>query len=574
MTPNRKTNRIRTWSAGLAATLLLTVSSTALHADTSNAELAREIAELKSQIRAMKGSITQNRVETRKAVRTARTPAPGYVLPPPSGAALPASVIPAGATPVFVTADKKMQFGALTITPGGFFAAESVFRSSAQNRELESVATSVPFGPQSNTSEFRISGRGSRAALLLEAPITPSFLVSGYVETDFQQVGVGSNYNQNESFVPRIRQAYAALDNNDYGIHVLAGQAFSLATINSKGITPRNEALTPTIDYNYVTGFVYKRQGQIRLTKDFDKKLWLSLSVENAGDSYQGCTAGVNGTVVGPNNITCNYVGAGSLAGAVGTAGTAGVSNLSLNHIPDVIGKAAYEARLFDRDIHVEGFGIYRNIEDRNAYAAGGAILNTAQNTNTNGWGAGYGVIAPIISKRLDFQSNGLIGRGIGSYATGQIADSAFQANGAPLAIREEVFNAGLIFHATPSIDIYAFGGLETAHQSTQTAAFLGGYGNPNANNSGCQNLTIAATCAGNTKRVIEITGGFWDKLYKGSFGEVRVGAQYAYQQRELFQGNGASAATATTAAAGALRYSPRQGDHIVYTSLRYYPFQ
>ena len=85
--PIRKSNRIRTWSAGLAATLLLTVSSTALHADTSNAELAREIAELKAQIRAMKGSITQTRAETRKAVRVARTPAPGYALPAPSGPA-------------------------------------------------------------------------------------------------------------------------------------------------------------------------------------------------------------------------------------------------------------------------------------------------------------------------------------------------------------------------------------------------------------------------------------------------------------------------------------------------------
>ena len=574
MTPIRKSNRIRTFSAGLTATLLLTVSSTALRADTSNAELAREIAELKAQIRSMKGAITQNRAETRKAVRVARTPERAYALPPPSGPAFPYGVIPAGATPAFVTADKKLQFGALTITPGGFFAAESVFRSSAQNRELESVATSIPFGPQSNTSETRFSGRGSRAALLLEAPITPSFLVSGYGEIDFQQVGVGSNYNQNESFVPRIRNLYIGLDNSDYGMHVLAGQSFSLATLNSKGITPRNEALTPTIDYNYVAGFVYKRQAQIRLTKDFDKKLWLSLSVENPGDSFQGCTPGVNGTVVNGTSLTCNYVGAGSLAGAVGTTGTAGVSNLSLNHIPDVIGKAAYEARLGERDIHLEGFGIYRNIDDRTAYAAGGgAILNTAQNTNTNGWGAGYGIIVPVLPRRLDFQTNGLIGRGIGSYATGQIADAAFQANGVPLAIREEAFNGGLILHATPSIDIYAFGGIETAHQSTTGATFIG-YGSPLANNSGCFNLTTVGACAGNTKRVLEVTGGFWDKLYKGSFGEVRVGAQYAYQQRELFQGSGATVAATGTAAAAALRFSPKQGDHIVYTSLRYYPFQ
>ena len=48
----RNPNRIRTFTAGFAATLMLSVSATALHAETSNAELAKEIAELKAQIHA------------------------------------------------------------------------------------------------------------------------------------------------------------------------------------------------------------------------------------------------------------------------------------------------------------------------------------------------------------------------------------------------------------------------------------------------------------------------------------------------------------------------------------------
>ena len=61
------------------------------------------------------------------------------------------------------------------------------------------------------------------------------------------------------------------------------------------------------------------------------------------------------------------------------------------------------------------------------------------------------------------------------------------------------------------------------------------------------------------------------DKIYKGSFGEVRVGVQYSYIERELFQGNGGSAIPSATAP---LNFAPKQNENTVMTSLRYYPFQ
>ena len=585
MTPIRNTNRIRTFSAGLVATLLLTVSSTALRADTSNAELAKEIAELKAQIRSMKGAITQNRAETRKAVRVARTPAPGYALPPPSGPAFPYGAIPPGATPAFVTADKKLQFGALTITPGGFFEGGDVFRSRATNGEGATYPLNIPFGPGANINENRIYARGSRAALLIEAPITPHFLASGYAEFDFLQQGVGSNYVQTSSFVPRIRNLYTTLDNSDYGMHLLVGQEWSLVTLNSKGITPRNEVLPPVLDYNLITGFAYKRQGQIRLVKDFDKKLWLAVSIENPQTSYTGCAAGgVNTTtsavtgataVSGINGITCGAVGTNTLSGVANSAATGVTTSnvLSINKFPDVIGKAAYEARIGDRDIHVEGYGIFRDFYDRVALANG-----TSATYNVPGYGGGFGVVVPVLPRRLDFQASGLIGKGIGSYGPAQFTDATFAYNGAPAAIPEQMFNGGFIAHATPSFDLYAYAGIETQQPkyfaNGTAAGTLVGYGIPTANNSNCFSTSAGGTCAGNTKRVYEITGGFTDKLYKGSFGEVRVGLQYAFYRRELFQGSGATAAAAGVPAAPALNFSPVQNDHVVLTSLRYYPFQ
>jgi hypothetical protein len=151
----------------------------------------------------------------------------------------------------------------------------------------------------------------------------------------------------------------------------------------------------------------------------------------------------------------------------------------------------------------------------------------------------------------------------------------------------------GLTAHVTPAIDVYAFGGEEVVQPDyyrttgngfvaagTQLPGYAG-YGAPTANNTGCFN-TIAATtftnvgCAGNAKRVWQITGGMWDKLYKGSFGEVRVGVQYSYTQRELFAGSGSLAAGNGQAGAfqTPFRGSPHQNENTILTSLRYYPFQ
>ena len=95
----------------------------------------------------------------------------------------------------------------------------------------------------------------------------------------------------------------------------------------------------------------------------------------------------------------------------------------------------------------------------------------------------------------------------------------------------------------------------------------------PTANNSGCYNTITVGTCAGNAKRVFQLTGGMWDKIYKGSFGEIRVGVQYSYTQRQLFQGNSAFGGAGGTTNQ-ILPFAPNQNDQLVLTSLRYYPFQ
>ena len=69
---------------------------------------------------------------------------------------------------------------------------------------------------------------------------------------------------------------------SDCGIHFLAGQEWSLLTTDKVGIIPRQENIPLTIDAQYVPGFNWTRNPQIRIAKDFDdQKIWLAISAES-----------------------------------------------------------------------------------------------------------------------------------------------------------------------------------------------------------------------------------------------------------------------------------------------------
>ena len=593
---------------GTAAALLLPPIST-LHAEPSLTEIAKEIAALKAenqQIRAenrqmkdsnqrMSKAIAELRGEDRRPGAKSRTAATrnasagGYAAP-----TYATTVVPAGAAPTFVTANKQFQFGAITITPGGFFAADSIFRSRTTQSDINTAWNSIPTSNNglAHVNEQKFSSRATRFALLAESQITPSTVVAGYGEFDLQGAGTTSNNNQSFSYVPRVRNLYATADFNDYGFHLLAGQNWSLVTLNSKGITPRNEVTPPSIDAGYVPGFEYTRAPQIRITKDFDQKLWLSLEAE--ASATEGLNNGLCGNVVS-NNSTAATTAMGiaatpalGIAGgnclAVGTGGNFGQqgdqTQYSLNKVPDVIGKVAYEAIYGERDIHLEAFGLYRDFLDNVNYGTAAATSTFANpggyqassNHNTSGYGVGAGLIVPVLPRKLDFQASGLIGRGIGRYTASQLPDATVDGNGAIKPLGGAAALVGAIVHVTPSIDLYAFGGIEQVDRqfSSNGAGGLVGYGAPGGvNNYGCN--VEGGTCQGATHRIFQVTGGMWDKLYRGSFGELRVGVQYSFTQRDLFAATTNANGIGTTTAP---LVSAKTSEHIFETSLRYYPFQ
>jgi hypothetical protein len=440
----------------------------------------------------------------------------------------------------------KIYYKAVTLTLGGFGALESVFRSKNETADLASTFSGIPLNnvAAGHTSEFRFSARQTRITALAQGDVNPDTHLSFYGELDFLGAAQTANSVETNSYTPRMRVLYNQVDWDHSGLHLLAGQNWSLVTMQAKGITPRNEDIPPTIDAQYIPGFSFTRQPQIRVTKDLGTTSWLAVSLENPQTtSYTSPTAY-------PANVHLT-------ASAPGGSGFDSANTLSLNHIPDAVVKMAYEPTIADRTVHFEVFGLYRSFYER---------LDDA-NRNVNGGGVGAGLIVPLVPQFLDFQLSGMGGKGIGRYGAAQLTDVTFDAAGNIKPVSEIQALAGLTVHASPKWDIYVFAGEEKesaqAYFLTSSTGVVGayGYGNPLYSNSGCASETATGSCVGNTRVVEQGTTGFWYKPFIGKYGRYQIGLQYSYTERKTFNGN------------GPLNIAPIANDSMVFASFRYYPF-
>jgi outer membrane murein-binding lipoprotein Lpp len=453
-----------------------------------------------------------------------------------------------------VPSDGKIHYKGVTITPGGFSAFETVYRSKYQGADIGSSYGKIPFtnSPDAHQNELRFTARQSRYSALIQGDVSPGVTAGFYGEFDFLAGAQTANSNESNSFSPRIRHLYGQMDWNDAGWHILAGQNWSLLTLDAKGIVARSEVTPPTIEAQYVPGFSWARQPQIRVVKDFNKTFWVGVSLENPQTTFTGSTP--SGIVVGEN--------------AVPTSQFDNQTTTSLNHVPDVIGKVAFDGSA-GVPVHAELFGIYRAYTDRTFVSAGNALGLPVGNSNKTATGGGFGgsVMVTAVPKILDLQVSGMTGRGIGRYGSAQLSDVTLMPNGSIVALPETMALAGGTLHATPWLDFYVFGGFEREDARYYNAAgghF--GYGNPSSSVTSCfseaplgSGNTIAAPGAcGNLKQVDQITAGLWDKAYTGKFGQVRVGLQYSHTNLTSFSAVGGT---------------PKTNDDMIFTSFRYYPF-
>jgi hypothetical protein len=433
-------------------------------------------------------------------------------------------------------ADKFYMKG-ITITPGGFLELAGIYRQHAMSQDLPTSFQNIPFpnNVPGRQQEGRFSARQSRLSFLAEGVVNPHLKLGMYGEFDFLGAAQTANSNQTNSYNPRIRHIYGTVDwiNGNNGFHLLAGQNWSLITMNSKGITPRNEVTPPQIDAQYVPGFAFARQPQVRLAGDFmDHHLWIAVSAENPQTTTGGT---IPGTVVQP------------------IAGSGGFNSLvspSFNHVPDVIGKVAYEGTPGGHTLHIEALAIYRNFSER-------LTGPVARNLEKSGGGFGGSIALNVVPKILDVQFSGLTGKGIGRYGAGQLPDITFAPDGTIRTLKETMLLAGATLHVTKMLDLYGFAGEEYVERPVTFGTTTNGWGSPFQNNTGCLSLTNT-TCSGNNRIIRQLTFGFWQKLYQGPFGRAQVGAQYSHTERQLFDAIGGA---------------PRASQNMGFISFRYYPF-
>jgi hypothetical protein len=365
---------------------------------------------------------------------------------------------------------------AIRRSPGAaILAAETVYRTHNVVSDEVDAYNNVPypFSPLYGENEFHGSARGSRLSLLVEGVLDPVQKLSGYYEMDFFGVGVTSNYNQSNSWAPRARQLYFTYDNTEWGFHFLGGQAWSLLTQNKIGITPRQENIPLTIDANYVVGFDFTRNWQLRVVKDFGSWASFGLSVENPAELvYSGTGAVANGGNVG--GWLVNFQNAGS--SFLGSGGY--VNNFTTDVAPDIIGKAAFDPGWG----HYEVFGIARFFNDNTfgcfvtqppapAGQTVGLCSTVAANTlfpgqqsqrTKSGDGVGGSVLLPF-TKYVDLQASAMYGSGIDRYGAGQLSDVVVAPDGSLSPIKAVHALGGVVVHPWAGLDVYAYGGMERA---------------------------------------------------------------------------------------------------------------
>jgi hypothetical protein len=542
-------------------------------------------AQLQQQINVMKRQLEKMERELAQAKKQPPAPAPRVAAAPAGAAVVTARngneiVIPAPAPPrsddgttIFAKALPSWVDGIHFSMAGSFIAMEGAER---QHSEVADGASSPPFGspgiPLQNSAlynerEFRASAQQSRIAMKAWGDIDPNQHLKAYYEMDFLGASTDANNRESNSFTPRIRQAYAEYDNDLWHFHFVAGQAWSLMAQERTGMLPSNENTPLTIDAQYVVGFDWLRNPQLRFVYDVNKVAWFGVSLEQPAAVFPGAPSASTVSPPAPTVTSINNT-------CTGSTHLNGTTTCSNDVAPDVIEKFALDPGFG----HYELLGVERWFSDE---VANSTVANSWSQKVTMGWGVGGNVLLPAIPKILDLQGSVLYGQGIGRYTSSGLPDAVVGPDGSLSTIKMLSFLVGAVAHPFEGNDIYAYYGQDQTYANAWTVgATQGGWGNANFVNNGCLNQSLsggtlgtfntpaAGTCTFDVQKAQEFTIGFWQDAYKGNLGRLRYGLQYEYVKLTAFQGvPGPITATST----------PNQGlspnNNILMFSVRYYPF-
>jgi len=383
-----------------------------------------------------------------------------------------------------------IRFKGVSITPGGFVAAETANRQRALSDDINTQFNSIPYGGNSTgkLSELNMTARQSRLSLRADSTVGDTQL-TGYYEADWLGTGVTSNNRQSNSYVFRQRQIWGRAMFAD-GWIFSGGQMWSLATEDRKGINNLQEWIPLVIDPQYVVGFNWERQYGARIVKNFGDKFAVGLSAENPettgiggrGFSTYTNTSATGGVTTYQNSFVFSPGAGGGLQNFSDTTG------YSLNLTPDFILKAAIDPGFG----HYEVFGIVSTFQNRvypcaiQGTTAGnfpkpatptvlscGLTTSTAPsvagayNNTTVGGAIGASVAVPI--KKMDVGLKIFYGDGEGRYGSAQLQEATLRPDGTMSLIHGATWLGRVEWHVTPKIDLYGYLGGEYAARAAYT---------------------------------------------------------------------------------------------------------
>ena len=475
-----------------------------------------------------------------------------------------------------------LHYKGIEINPGGYAAAETVYRSRATGGDIATPFSAIPFDGTnaSHLSEWYSTARQSRLTLMATGK-TDWGTLRGYWEADWLGTGVTSNNNQSNSYVlrERVLWAQAALNN---GWAFTGGQLWSLATEDAKAISNLSgDILTPqTIDPNYNAGFVWTRQYGFRVTKTLDKMAF-GIAAENPQVLGPGGSINLNPYTTylwgQPGASGGLYNGAANTTNGT-TPGL--ITTYAINPAPDFLAKITFDPGLG----HYEIFGIGRFFRDRvygytcpksatscTSSVDTGATITNAYNDTEFGGGIGGSARVPLFQKKLTLGLKGLWGTGVGRYGNTTIADVTVKPDGEFSPLHTFSALSTVEIHATPRLDIYANYGGDYVGKTIylSQAGKKDGYGLGEAF-TGCGTEVIPtgptypasnSGCTGQTRDVQEGTIGYWYDFYKGPKGRLRQGIQYSYSERFIWDNLALTSGNV----------SPKGIENMFWTSFRYY---
>jgi hypothetical protein len=461
-----------------------------------------------------------------------------------------------------------LHYKGISLTPGGFTAGETIWRSKATGGDIPTAFNALPYESADaySLSEFYGSARQSRISLLAEGK-TKWGTLRGYYEADWLGTGITSNNNQSNSYVLRQRVIWGQAETNSH-FAVTGGQLWSLATEDKKGISNlSSDILTPqTIDPNYVTGFVWTRQFGVRMTQTFNHAAF-GFAVENPQLLYTASlagnepyavlgSAGANGgnynaaiSTCTPSTSVVNYtnqVQTDSAGNTVDVAvpvyktvnGCADITTISFNGAPDILAKAAFDPGWGHYEIFaIGGFAhetvypgettnsnLYGGFKDIATGVAVAPALTTAgyYSNSLKVGGLGGSLRVPIVPNILTFGVKGLFGPGVGRYGDSTLADVTANAAGDLRPIHNASGLFTLEATPTPRLNVYLnYGGDYAGRADYGVAGTTTSLGAPSA--QFCPTTAGTFTCTSSPTAANIAAGGTWGGHW-GAPGNSAVG--------------------------------------------------